>query len=131
MAASGGRGTMDPPTDGEDVARVIPLRRRDRDLNAAPPVREPLPRERAAFDPELEPGDVILKRRPRRRLMARLTELARRRSPTLGSARARILATGPGVAVLAASLAVAAAAAVAVIASHGAKNLTPGAQSIG
>ena len=121
---------MDPPTDGEDVARVIPLRRRDRDLNAAPPVREPLPRERAAFDPELEPGDVILKRRSRRRLMARLSEVARRRT-TLGLPRARILATGPGVAVLAASLAVAAAAAVAVIESPGAKNPNPRAQSIG
>ena len=49
---------MDSPVDGDELARVVPLRRRDRELNAAPGARGSLPRERAPFDPEIEPGDT-------------------------------------------------------------------------
>ena len=49
---------MDSPVDGDELARVVPLRRRDRELNAAPCARGSLPRERAPFDPEIEPGDI-------------------------------------------------------------------------
>lgn len=105
---------MDPPTDGDDVARVVPLRRRDGDLKVVPPVRDSLPRERAAFDPEIEPGDVILKRRLRRRLIAQLGELARPPlSPRLP--RPAICLPGPRAAVLGAVLVLAGVAAVAVI----------------
>jgi hypothetical protein len=48
---------MDPPADGDELARVVPLRRRDRDHAAAPGARGTLPRERAPFDPEIEPLD--------------------------------------------------------------------------
>jgi hypothetical protein len=49
---------MDPPADGDELARVVPLRRRDRALTAAPGARGTLPRERAPFDPEIEPPDT-------------------------------------------------------------------------
>ena len=49
---------MDPPADGDELARVVPLRRRDRDHAAAPGARGTLPRERAPFDPEIEPPDT-------------------------------------------------------------------------
>jgi hypothetical protein len=81
MAGKGGHGTLNPPTDGDDVARVIPLRRR----NGAgpehtaepkrPTSRGPLPRESAPFDPEIEPDTVLLRRRVHRRVRARLTGL--------------------------------------------------------
>ena len=45
---------MDSPADGDELARVVPLRRRDRELTAAPGARGTLPRERAPFDPEIE-----------------------------------------------------------------------------
>ena len=51
---------MDPPADGDELARVVPLRRRDRDHAAAPGARGTLPRERAPFDPEIEPFDSPL-----------------------------------------------------------------------
>jgi hypothetical protein len=54
---------MDPPADGDELARVVPLRRRDRELTAAPGARGSLPRERAPFDPEIEPGDIPSKPR--------------------------------------------------------------------
>ena len=56
---------MDPPADGDELARVVPLRRRDRDHAAAPGARGTLPRERAPFDPEIEPPDSPLGPRPR------------------------------------------------------------------
>ena len=59
---------MDSPTDGDELARVVPLRRRDRELTATPAARGSLPRERAPFDPEIEPGDT-----PTRRILARRT----------------------------------------------------------
>lgn len=85
---------MSPPHDGDEVAVVIPLRQRQEGTVASPPARQKLPRERAAFDPELEPGDVLLKRRANRR---RLVEVAssvlrgrpRFRSPASGAALAR------------------------------------------
>jgi hypothetical protein len=49
---------MDSPADGDELARVVPLRRRDRELTAAPGARGSLPRERAPFDPEIEPGEI-------------------------------------------------------------------------
>jgi hypothetical protein len=64
---------LDPPSDGEEFSRVVPRRRRRQGhLTVLPPVRDPLPHESAAFDPELEPGEVILKPRLRRRLAARI-----------------------------------------------------------
>ena len=56
---------MDSPADGDELARVVPLRRRDRELTATPGARGSLPRERAPFDPEIEPGDT-----PSRRMSA-------------------------------------------------------------
>src|SRR6185437_1716510 len=64
MAGNGGSWTLNPPSD-DDVAPVIPLRQRQATL-APPAPRRVLPRERAAFDPELEPGEVALRRRPLR-----------------------------------------------------------------
>jgi hypothetical protein len=49
---------MDSPADGDELARVVPLRRRDRELITAPAARGSLPRERAPFDPEIEAGDL-------------------------------------------------------------------------
>ena len=49
---------MDSPADGDELARVVPLRRRDRELTAAPGARGTLPRERAPFDPEIEPYET-------------------------------------------------------------------------
>ena len=45
---------MDSPADGDELARVVPLRRRDRELTATPTARGTLPRERAPFDPEID-----------------------------------------------------------------------------
>ena len=61
---------MDSPTDGDELARVVPLRRRDRELTATPAARGSLPRERAPFDPEIEPGDTPTTRILRRRTCA-------------------------------------------------------------
>jgi uncharacterized membrane protein YgcG len=66
MATKGGSGTFFRPPGDDDVAPVIPLRQRlDKRSEASMPRK--LPRERAAFDPELEPADIALqRRRPRR-----------------------------------------------------------------
>src|SRR5690349_7121966 len=120
MATSGGRGTMGPPTDGEDVARVIPLRRRASDGRPVASVRESLPREHAPFDPEIELGEIVLKRRRRRRLMARLSEVARRRAPRWRLRRSRTPLADPRVVAIAAvSVAILSAAAVGAIESGG------------
>jgi len=103
---------MDPPSDGDELARVVPLRRRDRELTAAPGARGSLPRERAPFDPEIEPHDISsadgavalqvrrpalrLGRRPRRR-DDRPAAGSRRRSPTVLLASA----AGAGLAMIA------------------------------
>jgi hypothetical protein len=63
MATKGGSGTFLRPPGDDDVAPVIPLRQRQNQPSAPPTPRKPLPRERAAFDPELEPADVALRRR--------------------------------------------------------------------
>src|SRR5690349_14157219 len=85
MAGNGGSGTLNPPSD-DDVAPVIPLRQRQATLAPSAP-RRVLPRERAAFDPELEPGEVALTRRslglagrPRLRLPHRDVFLLSRRT---------------------------------------------------
>jgi hypothetical protein len=49
---------MDSPADGDELARVVPLRRRDREPTATPTARGVLPRERAPFDPEIELLDI-------------------------------------------------------------------------
>lgn len=60
MSAIGGRGTLDPPSDGDHVAPVVPLRRRQPPLAVIRGVRRALPRERAPFDPEIIPDDGLL-----------------------------------------------------------------------
>lgn len=50
MDASGGMGTLNPPSDGDDVAEVTPLRRREPQLVAVPRVRDPLPAENSVWD---------------------------------------------------------------------------------
>jgi hypothetical protein len=74
---------MDPPADGDELARVVPLRRRDRELTAAPGARGSLPRERAPFDPEIEPGDIPSRRRLPRTVARHVTRsrLGSRRVP--------------------------------------------------
>ncbi len=83
---------MDPPVDSEDVARVIPLRRR----HAAGEVSQltqprTLPPEAAPFDPELEPRAVANPPRRSRSARTRLTDI---RPRVAGVARAgrRVLA---------------------------------------
>jgi len=62
MATQGGSGTLKPPGD-DHVAPVIPLRHRQTEPAGAPTGGKLLPRERAAFDPELELEDDALPRR--------------------------------------------------------------------
>ena len=76
MATKGGSGTFFRAPGDDHVAPVIPLRQRDNEPSTP---RKPLPRERAAFDPELEPGDVALpRRRPRRAAWGRVREATAR-----------------------------------------------------
>jgi hypothetical protein len=72
MGAKGGTGILNPPSDGDDIAPVIPLRQRQGQgpQTAPPAARQSLPRERSAFDPEIEPLDVPLRRRRRWPAMA-------------------------------------------------------------
>src|SRR5947209_20456732 len=77
MATKGGSGTLQPPGD-DNVAPVIPLRQRSEPSEPSTP-RKPLPRERAAFDPELEPGDIALRRRrPRPAALSRVRQATAR-----------------------------------------------------
>jgi hypothetical protein len=71
MAGKGGNGILNPPSDGDDVAPVIPLRQRQGGETPKQVERRPLPRERAAFDPEIESGDS-LQRSPRGQAISRL-----------------------------------------------------------
>jgi hypothetical protein len=64
---------LNPPRDGDDIAPVIPLRQRRGAVPIPPSKREPLPRERAAFDPEIEAGEVALRRPWRRRVLIRFS----------------------------------------------------------
>jgi hypothetical protein len=73
--ASGGSGTLKPPGD-DDFARVVPRRRRESHLTALPTIRDPLPSENAAFDPELESAAVALIQSRRRRLMTLFKRVA-------------------------------------------------------
>jgi hypothetical protein len=75
MATKGGSGILNPPGD-EDVAPVIPLRQRQTDPVAPTAPRKALPRENAAFDPELEPADVALRRRRSRRALRGIAAVA-------------------------------------------------------
>ena len=106
MATQGGSGTLKPPGD-DHVAPVIPLRHRQTEPSGAPTGGKLLPRERAAFDPELELGDVALRRRrwPRAALV---------RAPGATTRRPRFPATA---AVLAAAM-TAAVIAAGVLGSH-------------
>src|SRR5437588_8270099 len=61
MAGNGGSRILHPPSD-DDVAPVIPLRQRQPTASGSPLPRRELPRERAAFDPEIEPADGVLGR---------------------------------------------------------------------
>jgi hypothetical protein len=60
-------GTLNPPSDGDDVAKVTPLRRREPRLVAVPPVRDPLPAESSVWDTG-DPGEPPLRRSRRRQL---------------------------------------------------------------
>ena len=74
---------MDSPADGDELARVVPLRRRNRELTATPTARGTLPRERAPFDPELELLDIPSGHRMPRGTAIRLARsaLQSRRAP--------------------------------------------------
>ena len=72
MSASGEMGTLNPPSDNDDVAEVTPLRRRDARLVAVPTVRDPLPAENSVWDTD-EPGEPRLRRTNRRRVRSALT----------------------------------------------------------
>jgi hypothetical protein len=80
---------MDPPANGDELARVVPLRRRDREPTAASSARGTLPRERAPFDPEIESSDVsstARRQRPSAIRAARSALRTRRASRSLDEA---------------------------------------------
>ena len=103
---------MDSPADGDELARVVPLRRRDRELTATPTARGMLPRERAPFDPEIDPFHIPSGHRMPRgtalqaaRSALRSRRLPRRRDHAASTRPGRyspaLLLTGAGVAGLA------------------------------
>lgn len=63
---------MNPPSDGDDIAAVTPLRRREARLVAVPTVRDPLPAETSVWDTG-EPGEPPLRRSRHRRVQGALT----------------------------------------------------------
>ena len=67
---------MNQPTQELQRPRLSPLRRRDRELTATPAARGSLPRERAPFDPEIEPGDTPTRRILPRAIVSHLTRSA-------------------------------------------------------
>lgn len=71
MDASGGMGTLNPPSDGDDFAEVTPLRRRDPHLAALPTVRDPLPAEASVWETDL-PDDPPLRRSRTRQMRGAL-----------------------------------------------------------
>ena len=95
MATTGGSGTLRPPGD-DDVAPVIPLRKRQPQIPA--PARARLPRERAAFDPELEPGEVLLRRHRRHRIARRVAAVGGRAWSDAPPTAAPRLLVGAGIA---------------------------------
>jgi hypothetical protein len=72
MAASGGMGTLNPPSDSDDIAKVTPLRRRDPHLAVVPPVRDALPAESSVWDTG-ELGEPRLRRSRLRQIRSALT----------------------------------------------------------
>jgi len=71
MDASGGMGTLNPPSDGDDVAEVTPLRRREPQLVAVPTVRDPLPAENSVWDTD-DHGAPSLRRSRTREILGAL-----------------------------------------------------------
>jgi hypothetical protein len=97
MATKGGSGTFLPAPGDDDVAPVIPLRQRHSEPSDASTSRKRLPRERAAFDPELEPADVDLRRRRRpRAALGRIRQATARRTRRAMGAAALVLALAGG-----------------------------------
>jgi hypothetical protein len=96
MATTGGSGTFVRPPGDDDVAPVIPLRQRHSEPSDASTSRKRLPRERAAFDPELEPADVDLRRRRPRAALGRIRQATARRPRRAMGAAALVLALAGG-----------------------------------
>jgi hypothetical protein len=87
MEGSGGMGTLNPPDDGDEIAQVTPLGRRDPHLVAVPTVRDPLPAETSVWDTG-ELGEPPLRRSRGQRLKGLLTtswSAFRSRAALLGS----------------------------------------------
>lgn len=85
---------MNPPSDGDDVAAVTPLRRREAHLVAVPTVRDPLPAETSVWDTG-EPGEPPLRRSRQRRIRGALTIGWRifRSRPAMARSRPAAIAT--------------------------------------
>lgn len=64
-------GTLNPPSDGDDIATVTPLRRREPQLIAVPTVRDPLPAENSVWDTD-ELGTPTLRRSRKREIRGAL-----------------------------------------------------------
>jgi hypothetical protein len=64
-------GTLNPPSDGDDIAKVTPRRRREGHLAVVPTVRDPLPAETSVWDTD-EPVEPPLRRSRRRQLLGAL-----------------------------------------------------------
>jgi hypothetical protein len=76
MAGTGGSGIIKPPSDDENVAPVIPIRQRQPPTPPRPAAAgKRLARENAAFDPEPEPGEVVLRQRRARRATTGITRV--------------------------------------------------------
>ncbi|MHB8695204.1 MAG: hypothetical protein ACYDHH_28570 [Solirubrobacteraceae bacterium] len=71
MDASGGMGTLNPPSDGDNFAEVTPLRRREPQLVAVPTVRDPLPAENSVWDTD-DHGAPSLRRSRTREILGAL-----------------------------------------------------------
>ena len=107
MDTTGGMGTLNPPGDGDDIAEVVPLRRRDGHLVAVPVVRDPLPAENSVWDTDDQDGPM-LRRSWRRRFAGPIGrasrwavgELARRPRAALSSLVVLLCLAGTTVAVL-------------------------------
>jgi hypothetical protein len=96
MATKGGSGTFLPAPGDDDVAPVIPLRQRHSEPSDASTSRKRLPRERAAFDPELEPADVDLRRRRPQAALGRIRQATAHRPRRATGAAALVLVLAGG-----------------------------------
>lgn len=95
---------MIPPADGEEIAPVIPLRQRPQQQ---PGAGRRLPQESAAFDPELEPAHVALRKRRGRRIRGGIKRPLRTLALILDAPAIRVLSlVGVGVVSLALVLSV-------------------------